>query len=48
MLAELAQRAAPTGYPNARFWPETTDPDCPLFRRYRRESRRHAEIAKRS
>jgi hypothetical protein len=29
-------------------WPEAADPECPLFRRYRRESRRHAGTAKRA
>ena len=27
------------------FWPEAADLECPLFRRYRRESRRDADIA---
>jgi hypothetical protein len=29
-------------------WPEAADPECPLFRRYRRESRRDADIAERA
>ena len=27
------------------FWPEAADPECPLFRRYGRASRRDADIA---
>jgi hypothetical protein len=29
-------------------WPEAADPECPLLRRYRRESGRDADIAKRA
>jgi hypothetical protein len=28
------------------LWPEAADPECPLFRRYGRESRRDAGTAK--
>ncbi len=32
----------------ARLWPETADPECPLFRRYRRESGHDLDIAERA
>jgi hypothetical protein len=42
------QNSGPAEQFDGRYWPEAADPECPLFRRYERESRRDAGTAKRA